>query len=99
MADYYIEYIADGLKKLHPELSSQGFIDFWEGEAFELTGYNETINWNWDDFFTAMAWEGLMSITSESSEYKISAWEDLTPRMKQFYKQYQGYNYESNKCY
>jgi hypothetical protein len=28
MADYYIEYIAEGLKKLHPILSSQAFIDY-----------------------------------------------------------------------
>lgn len=53
MADYYIEYIAKGLKELHPELSSKAFIDYKDGtDVLDKT-------WNWDEFFIAMAWQGL----------------------------------------
>ncbi len=98
MADNYIEYIANGLKELHPQLSSQGFIDYWDGGQFELTGYNEMINWSWDEFFTSLAWGGLMSHLNLGSTYKITAWENLTSKEKQLIRQYQSYNYESNKC-
>ena len=90
MAQNYIDDIASGLKILHSELSSQGFIDYVEGYPFSLTGFNENINWNWNDFLTALAWSGL-----EGTE----AWEDLSPRTRQLYEQYAEYeNYETNKC-
>jgi len=64
MADNYIDYIAQGLKELHPFLSSQGFINYRTGS---FVGNSQDI-WSWDDFFIAMAWEGLEKTTTYQSE-------------------------------
>ncbi|NJN27972.1 MAG: hypothetical protein HC819_19365 [Cyclobacteriaceae bacterium] len=90
MADYYIEYIAEGLKKLHPSLGSQKFINYWERSSFNLEGYNEMVSWSWEDFYIGLEWEGLKS---------TEKWNTMEPKRKQLFKQYFEYgNYESNKC-
>ena len=60
MADYYIQYIASGLEKLAPFLMSEASYEYWTGVDFcpsqDLQNCEE---WNWNDFYTAMAWAGL----------------------------------------
>jgi len=54
MDENYIQYIADGLKELHGDLTSQAFIDYRTGS----TVGNSDKPWSWDDFFVALAWQG-----------------------------------------
>jgi hypothetical protein len=64
MADYYVNTIAAGLAVLHTDLSSQTFINYENALSvypFDLLDFNEQVAWKWDDFFTALAWEELMS--------------------------------------
>lgn len=54
MAKNYVQYIADGLKELHGDLSSQAIKDLYpENSVF----HDDTFSW--DNFFTYMAWTGL----------------------------------------
>ena len=64
MADYYIQFIAAGLKELHPLLSSQGFIDYRTGS----TVGNSDKPWSWDEFFVALAWQGLGKTTQYQTD-------------------------------
>ena len=87
MADYYIEYMAKGLKKLHPELSSQAFIDYEDGtNVFDKS-------WNWDEFFIALAWQGLEG----TIEYKNKVIDTGLEKYYDFYT-YELSVMEVNKC-
>ncbi len=63
MADNYIEYIAAGLKELHPILSSQGFSDYGNSISDVL---GDTFSWN--DMFYYMAWAGLQETEQFQTE-------------------------------
>ena len=99
MADNYIKYIAEGLKKLHPELSSQRFIDYvGEKDVFGSP-------WNWDDFFTALAWDGLKGVTNKDGifiKYTESYQKDVIDKGLQniynFYSQDATLESSTNKC-
>lgn len=56
MADQYIQYIADGLRKLEPFFISGSFKNAANNGYFSPTMGE---NWNWNDFYTYLAWEGL----------------------------------------
>lgn len=65
MADYYIQYISEGLEVLSSKFISSSFTD----KANE--GYfDDLINeeWNWNSFYTYMAWEGLHHTEQFGSE-------------------------------
>ncbi|WP_040398422.1 hypothetical protein [Cesiribacter andamanensis] len=59
MADHYVKTIAAALAEMHPELSSQAFIDRWAGQELTLKDRVTTFTWNWQSFFEALAWQGL----------------------------------------
>lgn len=59
MADRYINLISQSLQDLHPFLGDQGFIN-------DRT--NNFPGWNWNDFYTEIAWLGLYD-TSEGVEH------------------------------
>jgi len=54
MAKNYVQYIADGLKELHGDLSSQALKDLYEDG---MTFHDATFSW--DKLFKYLAWEGL----------------------------------------
>ena len=63
MAENYVQYIADGLKELHGDLSSQGLIKLGN-ETTEVNG----APFSWDDLFYYMAWDGLHKTTQFQSD-------------------------------
>ncbi|MEM6644361.1 MAG: hypothetical protein AAF616_15385 [Bacteroidota bacterium] len=56
MADYYIQYMASGLRKLEESLVSNSFKNAANGGYFNYA-INE--DWSWSSFYNFMAWEGL----------------------------------------
>lgn len=64
MADYYIGAISSALKELKDDLLSPSFQNYVDGSVFYVPGDTPgappvAINWDWDDFYEALAWEGL----------------------------------------
>jgi len=78
MADNYIQYMADGLKKLAPFLLSSSFRNYVDGSRF-YTSSTEYVDWDWDEFYTGLAWVGL-DLTSK--------WDDMDEITKRKYKGY-----------
>ncbi|EMR00850.1 hypothetical protein ADICEAN_04025 [Cesiribacter andamanensis AMV16] len=64
MADHYVKSIAAALGEMHPELSSQRFIDLMIKGLYALDGTR--YDWKWQEFFHALTWQGL----EETLEYK-----------------------------
>lgn len=91
MADYYIEFIANGLKDLHPILSSHRFIDYKDGSFIG----NTSQIWDWDDFFIALAWKGLQ----ETDEYQESVVKNGLKYTFDWYWQEANAESSINKCH
>lgn len=69
MADYYIDAMSAGLSALSDDLLSPTFKRNLTGSVFYLPGEQLAINWDWDDFYGALAWDGLRN---------TNAWNDST---------------------
>ncbi len=59
MAKDYIDEISEGLRQLHPFLSSQAFINY----------NNNNLNWSWDSYFTHLAYAGLSETQAYNNFY------------------------------
>jgi hypothetical protein len=91
MADHYVKTIAGALGEMHPELSSQRFIDLMNQGLYALDGTR--YDWSWPDFFKALAWQGL----EETNEYKNVIEKDSESNKK--HKAYiEASQMEPNKC-
>jgi hypothetical protein len=62
MADRYINLIAGALQEVHPLLGDQSMIN----------GFSDKSNypdWDWDEFYTNLAWVGLVKDTTAGENY------------------------------
>lgn len=71
MAKNYVQYIADGLKELHGDFSSQALKDLYEDG---MTFHDATFSW--DKLFKYLAWEGLHKTDNFQTEIVEKGLED-----------------------
>ncbi|MGB3466340.1 MAG: hypothetical protein WBA74_13765, partial [Cyclobacteriaceae bacterium] len=95
MAQNYVQYMKEGLSKLSTDLLSSGFKNYISNNYQSISipvdegrTRSREIPFSWGDFYESIAWEGLMS-SSSNPEYKIDAWENLSELEKAKIKQYQ----------
>ncbi|MEM9686082.1 MAG: hypothetical protein AAF934_04085 [Bacteroidota bacterium] len=62
MADRYINLIANALKDVHPLLGDDTMINTYSNKS-------DYPNWNWDAFYTSIAWTGLLKNTTSGQIY------------------------------
>ena len=90
MADYYVDFIAQGLRVLHFSLSTRGFIDYKTGTTLPFSDNP----WVWDDFFTALAWVGLQ----ETEQYQTEVVDEGLEENYNFYVEDTKRESSSNRC-
>lgn len=66
MIDYYVGSLAASLQELSLHLMSEGFRNFSSNGQTLYTSSSNSFEWNWDEFYLALAYEGL----HETEEYE-----------------------------
>ncbi len=91
MADNYIESMSKSLRDIYSDVRSDAFHNYVDGSTFYIGA--EVNAWNWDDFFRAIAWQGLAGTNS----YDLL--DEQLKRKYEFYaKELREVEVESAKC-